>query len=410
MPGMVSIVVPVYNAERYLEACLDSLRAQTYENIEIICVNDGSTDSTGGILSRIADEDARVRVVEQGNAGPGVARNYGMTVARGEYLYFADADDLFDPELVEKALVELEAAEADLVVFSYTELDMRLGNSRVPTWARNLDKFPQPVVHWRDNPAWLFRAFQNFPWNKMFRRSFVERHRLRYQEIYLTEDLMFSAPALVLADRIAVLDEVLVTHRQGTGCNVMAKKDAHPLDFIEAFKALRAFLCDRQVYGELRVAYVNWAIDGCLYNLDTLNSIEGFFLVYDRLKAGAAEELGLFDADTSEIQEAWYRDFLEEIKTLSKEEYLYKRYLQACEARDVSRFEVDLLRMDQARLEDEQRDLLEERDRLRDDLRKARTKLESMEASMSYKVGLAVTAAPRAMKGAWLKRSDRASV
>lgn len=101
---LVSIVIPVYNVELYLRECLDSVISQTYHNLEIICVNDGSPDNSLSILEEYAAKDSRIRIISQENAGISVARNTGMDVATGEYIYFLDSDDYIALEMVERCV------------------------------------------------------------------------------------------------------------------------------------------------------------------------------------------------------------------------------------------------------------------------------------------------------------------
>ena len=99
----ISVIIPVYNAEKYLEKCLDSILQQTFREIEVICGDDGSQDASKQILRRYASQDARVIVVEQKNMYAGVARNRGMELAKGKYLIFLDADDFFHPDMLRRA-------------------------------------------------------------------------------------------------------------------------------------------------------------------------------------------------------------------------------------------------------------------------------------------------------------------
>ncbi len=333
----VSIVMPVYNAQSFLAECIESLLGQTYDALELLFVDDGSTDETPEILARFAERDSRIRLFSQQNAGPGVARNLGIDQATGEYLYFFDSDDFCENTLIERAVSRARETDADIVVLPFFQYDERVGMPLEADWALLRDKFPADVSSWRDNPDWLFRSFQNFPWNKLMRRDFVEAHHLRFQEIYLTEDLMFAAPALVKAERIACLDDALVYHREGTGQNVMANKDAHPLDFLTAFSTLKRYLVDEGVYDDLRVAFANWAVDGCISNLHTLTSKEGFVTVVEALKQGGMAELGLYDIDPALLYEQGYRTFVDSVRTLSAQEYLFSLYRTTALERDLFR-------------------------------------------------------------------------
>ena len=96
----VSVIIPVYNSEKYIGTCLDSIINQTLQEIEIICVNDGSTDRTSEILQFYREKDSRIKIIEQENAGAGAARNYGLRNSSGEYLSFLDADDFFENDMM----------------------------------------------------------------------------------------------------------------------------------------------------------------------------------------------------------------------------------------------------------------------------------------------------------------------
>lgn len=115
----VSIIVPVYNVERYLRQCLDSLVNQTYQNIEIICVDDGSTDASSEILTEYALKNSKVRVIRQENSGLSVARNVGFSFATGKYVMYVDSDDWIDVCTCEKAVFKAEEHAADLVMWPY---------------------------------------------------------------------------------------------------------------------------------------------------------------------------------------------------------------------------------------------------------------------------------------------------
>ena len=112
----ISVVIPVYNVEKYLEQCLDSVIAQSFEDIEVICVNDGSTDSSLEILKRYADNDSRIKIISQKNKGAGAARNVGIENAAGEYVYFMDSDDYLNSDAFERLNGFLDD-EPDFVMF-----------------------------------------------------------------------------------------------------------------------------------------------------------------------------------------------------------------------------------------------------------------------------------------------------
>lgn len=400
---LVSIIVPVYNGERFLPECIDSLLAQTYKNIEIICVDDGSTDKSPQLLASYAAKDNRIHLISQKNAGPGPARNRGIEMATGEYITFFDADDWCKPSLIESSVKRIEETQADMVVLPYNVFDQRIGQSFFADWAVLPDKFPREPFCWKDNPDWAFRALQNLPWNKFLRRGFVKRNNLRFEDdVFLTEDLMFSAPAIVRAERIACVADPLIFHREGTGENIMAKKDSHPIDFIQAFRTFKGFLEDEGVMDDLRIGYVNWALDGVVHNVKTLNTYEGFCTAVQALtEGGGLHSLGLDDVDASDLHEEAFRQFLAWVKT-TPNEMLYRQFIDAREEQDLlsSRLCVEY-RINcekQAYIDDLEHQLAERDEEIawrRGEIESLRAEYETQMNAAEQKVGKAICWVPR---------------
>lgn len=435
---LVSIIVPVYNSERFLKQCLASLAAQTYDNIEVIVVDDGSTDGSRTIIADFASVDERFRVITQQNAGPARARNAGLTAAKGEFVYFFDSDDWCEPALVERTVARLQQTDADLVALPYYVYDQRIGAAVYADWALLPDKFPGEVCCWMDNPDWLFRAFQNLPWNKFLRMSLVRDNDLRFdEEVFLTEDLMFSAPALVYAQKMTFLDDVLIYHREGTGLNVMSRKDFHALDFIDAFVHLKSFLEERGLYDRLRVAYANWAADAIVYNVSTLNSFEGFCDVLRALNSSdGLERLDLLDVDPRILHEDHFADFLQGIRD-RPESFLYSLYIEKRDGFEergnrlgveyhINREKQTRIEALQADLKSEQADLKSEKEssqQLRLEIESLRNKVVEAEAEcskwkadfheldncMEQRIGRAVCRIPRALQRAVIHHRDQQS-
>ena len=230
----VSIVVPVCNVERYLRECLDSVVNQTLKDLEIICVDDGSTDGSAAILAEYAGKDPRVRVVTGPKAGAGAARNAGYAVSAGEYLLFLDADDVFAPTLVETLMRGIETSGAEVAICRYESF---------PDGCR-LPLFSGPMGEWRifDAPAAfvdVFRRWMGWSWDKLIRRSLIEKHALRFQEIAASNDLAFVFAALSLARRVAETDALLVAHRLHAR-SIEAGRDRTPLCCVEALREYRS--------------------------------------------------------------------------------------------------------------------------------------------------------------------------
>ena len=164
---LVSVIVPAYNAEPYIDKCIRSLTAQTYGNIEIIAVNDGSMDKSGAILDELAQQDRRIRCLNQSNQGVCIARNNGIDMAKGEYLLFVDGDDFLDPDYVEALVTTAMANDSDLVIGGYTIDD----NTKL------VEHIPLTYEAGRDE-MWAYRIMATMA--HLYKRSFWDRNGFRF--------------------------------------------------------------------------------------------------------------------------------------------------------------------------------------------------------------------------------------
>ncbi len=242
----ISVIVPVYNAAETLSSCLDSILASTFRNIEVICVNDGSTDASGVLLEKYARQDRRIMVVSQKNQGGGAARNTGMTAARGEYLIFWDADDFFEPS----ALLELseicDRDKLDICIFKGWIYNHDTQTSVV--WEALIKPEHLPAkspFSGQDIPDHLFQITTPQPWNKIFRREAVKSWGIFYQAIKKADDLRFVYMALALAARIAVLSRPFVYYRTA---DIRRAKELCCFDFVDALDSLKSELQQRGLY------------------------------------------------------------------------------------------------------------------------------------------------------------------
>lgn len=294
----VSVIVPVYNTEKYLEQCLNSILGQTLQEIEVICVDDGSTDGSVDIIEKMCTRDARLHLLTQKNAGGGAARNRGMAEAKGRYLIFLDGDDYFSPELLESLSVQMERTQADVCICMARSYHEDLGFETAEPAAMRKEFLPalteeKQTFCWRDMPDHIFNTFHNWPWNKMFRRSFVEEKGLKFQEIKRTNDLLFSCSALMEAERLTVVEKELVFYRVGISGSCQTTNREAPLDFYHAFAALKEFLEEKGLFEQVKRSFVNHALDGCIANLNSQENGPGQEELYRKLKGGLMQELGI---------------------------------------------------------------------------------------------------------------------
>ena len=266
---LVSVVVPVYNAEKFLPECLESLLKQTMKHIEIICVDDGSTDNSLEILRSYEKKDPRVRVFTQKNQFAGAARNYGLSKARGEYVCFLDADDFFAGNLVEDTYYAAKMNQADAVLFNAIYYDNATKEYRETPWLLVKEYAPQnQPFSWKDCPDTLFQITTPCPWTKLFRRQFLLDTGLQFPGLRNSEDVAFTYCAMAMAERIATVDKALVYYRIGLTNSLEGSKNKQPMCFYEAYRLLQSRLKELGRLDPLRKTYVNTVLSGCMYNLN----------------------------------------------------------------------------------------------------------------------------------------------
>lgn len=266
---LVSIIMPAYNAERYLEECLASVEGQTYRDLEIILVDDGSTDETLRMARDHAARDERITVLTQQNQYAGVARNNGMAKASGDYLLFLDSDDIFEPDMVERLVARAEATEADAVVCKSIAFDEQTGAEYPLTQALcgvDLGAVESGEFLSED----LFQCFVGWPWDKLYRRSFVETHGLKFQPLRTTNDAYFVFMALALADRIAFVDKECVRHRVNNAASLEGSRAKSFSNAVVAAESIRSGLMNAGLYERFQRSYLNWFVDFSAWNCRTL--------------------------------------------------------------------------------------------------------------------------------------------
>lgn len=180
---LISIIVPVYNTAPYLRQCLDSLCNQTYKNLEIICVNDGSTDDSATILSKYAEIDSRIVVITQKNSGPSVTRNVALDIAKGEWITGVDSDDWIEPDTYEYFVREIQHSDAKLAIYGVEEYN----NSQ--KYVIRQETYPKGEFELTSE--YIIRNITYWFWNKIWHRSLIEKHNQRFPEGLIYEDLVF---------------------------------------------------------------------------------------------------------------------------------------------------------------------------------------------------------------------------
>ena len=238
----VSVIIPVYNVEQYLKECMDSVVNQTLKEIEIICVDDGSTDSSLEILKEYAKKDNRITVITQKNLHAGVARNAGLSVAKGEYLSFLDSDDFFELNMLEEMYAKAKKDDSDIVVCMYRQLNC-LNNKimeNLGTYKNKLKKnkifFPKKC---RNR---IFQVIDAMPWNKLFKHEHIISNNIKFQSVKFSNDFYFVLSAVVSSKKISYIPNNFITYTIFRENSLSKTKKENPTMFLYGYFSLKNFL------------------------------------------------------------------------------------------------------------------------------------------------------------------------
>lgn len=201
---LISVIVPVYNAEKYIRRCMESIISQTYKNLEIIVVNDGSTDGTGGIINQIAQTDSRIILLNKKNAGVSRARNSGIDIAKGKYVGFVDSDDYIAPAMYEMLMGRINEDHADMAICGAYN-DAGCGEP-VPLkflYENEVVSIQQYLEYMADG---LYSVYYGAMWNKLYAMELVKNRRF-HPEISYAEDFLMNTDILKEVRMVSVCSE-----------------------------------------------------------------------------------------------------------------------------------------------------------------------------------------------------------
>ena len=300
----VTVIIAIYNAEKYLKETLDSLASQTYDNMEIIFVEDGSTDASRAILARYSVKDDRIRVLHQEYRSSNSSRafNMGIDHAKGDYVLLLNDYDIFEPDLVECAVKKADSTGADVVLFDAWLYD---GDTRTDRYVdlylnRNLlngrNSFT-PRKRTRD----LFSFISGATFTMLISRNMLNIYNIRLRDLDGAPDLEFSFLALACAENAAVCYRRLVHNRRYADYNHRTRLAEWPETVCEAYMNLHRELNQRALFDTYKVAFVNKVMEEIEYSLKMMRDEDNFLKLYGMLHGGYLHKLGVFQIPDSDF-------------------------------------------------------------------------------------------------------------
>lgn len=322
----VSVIIPVYNVGKYLRDTLESVLNQTFRDIEILCVDDGSTDQSLEIMYDYSQKDNRIKILYQKekSAGAALARNLGLKFATGEYVIFLDADDLFELDLIEVSYQAAKEMNADAVTFGASFYHSKTRTDLYdPTWRIDSVFFENDTINPMDFPTSLFQRFKGSAWVYLFRRNYIVERGISFYPVHVTDDIEFTYMALACANRITAVDRRLIHYRRDAINNQTSVLCMHPETGWMAFMHFKQTLEEAGLYEHFKVSFVNLMMHTVLDNyLRVMNTYECFARLFYALQQEYFVKMGAYDVPDEAFDDMRLVDMRERVMHGSSEEFL----------------------------------------------------------------------------------------
>lgn len=221
----ISVIIPVYNVEKYIGQCLDSIVNQTYKNLEIIIVNDGSNDNSLEIINRYSQNDRRIKIINLENKGVSFARNIGIKNSEGNYISFVDSDDYLNLNTYEKLVKNLDGE--DLIIFNYGRFENSTREIIKEKYVSDDEMQELP-----EEKRYLYSKINHSCWNKLYKTEYLKRNKFKFFEI-LYEDVFFNLEVIYSTNNIKILNESFYNYRVNRKDSIMGNRNNNDLNYIQ---------------------------------------------------------------------------------------------------------------------------------------------------------------------------------
>lgn len=259
---MISVIIPVYNLEKYIKSCVNMFLNQTYQDFELIFTDDASNDGSLEILKSFNDPRIKIFTVKKMYAGG--ARNFGLSRAKGDWIVFFDGDDICENTFFEKMAKKAQDTNSDIVICAsneFIEKKQKFSNHRTAHLLKNIDENVTGDLHdIKDNS--LLELVE--PWNKIYKKDFLILNDIKFQEIKNSNDIVFTYKALLCAKKISIIKEILVSRRIRK-FSISCFADKNWEDYFKAYKTADETVFNYKYFDEIKEAYINRKINTFAY-------------------------------------------------------------------------------------------------------------------------------------------------
>ncbi|MCB2293951.1 glycosyltransferase [Clostridium algoriphilum] len=253
----VSLIIPVYNVEDYIEKCLRSVLSQTLKDIEIIIVNDGSTDQSMKIVGSFEDEHSNIHIINKKNGGLSSARNRGLKVASGKYVAFIDSDDYIDETMLQQLYNSAEANNLDIVSCDLTKVDL---SGKVLGIEKNTLKYDHTYDKHEVIGEYLLNNIPSYAWNKLYKKELFDKYEITYPEGRLYEDIKPTFELLSKAVKVGFIDKPLYFYVQRGGAITKVPSFKAGFDIIKTIDDIKSSLEESKLYYKYEEVFQNFSL------------------------------------------------------------------------------------------------------------------------------------------------------
>ncbi len=330
----VSVIIPVYNSEKVLNQCIDSVCNQTLSDIEIICVDDGSEDNSLKILKEYEKKDSRVNVLSQKNSGAGVARNKGIDLAKGEYIAFVDSDDWIEGNALEKLYNNIKSNDSDMVLFN--SIEHKPNNEfRKRIYLKKDDSIDY------NNYTFDYHMNKNFVmngmfviWSKFYKTSFIKDNNIRFYCHDIFNDVQFHIQSMLFAKRISYLPEILYHYRRMGQNSLQNSRAVSRKGFIlfDIFDEIEQWLKDNGFFKDFETNFYRFVLtesQGRLNKTDVVFKEDLFKIIKDKFMS--------MEITTESLKNMNIRNYQFYIHVINSNSYFeYDKFLKATKKENIS--------------------------------------------------------------------------
>ena len=272
----ISVIIPVYNVEKYLRECLDSVVNQTLKDIEIICVNDGSTDNSLEILKEYEKQDSRIKIIDKKNEGAGIARNYGLQIATGKYIYFMDSDDFLELNALEILYSEIVKCNADICLCTHNRYYETLGEKRKTYFLKPQLMPKSQTFSAKDIPDTILQCCAINIFVKLYKREFIINSNIKFQNIKTCNDVYFNSMTLLIAKSICYINKAFLNYRYAQTNNLTATRGKTAQCIVLAWEKVIQELKNKNLFNLYKKSIYKLAFDTFIYEFKFVGSEEQY--------------------------------------------------------------------------------------------------------------------------------------